>query len=111
MADLPVGNEGPLNSATPVTVLSAPAAATQRVVPRGGWSVFNADSVKRDITFQKDKAGVKTVLQKTVGVSSGGVAMLDKVVVLDATDEKLENFCDVIATVQPKFDIAAMETT
>ena len=111
MADSPIGNEGDLNGATPVTALAAPAAATQRVVPARGWSVYNADSAKRDITFQKRKGGNVFVLQKIFQVSIGGLAVFDKVVVLDATDESLENLADGLATVQPQFDISAMETT
>lgn len=110
MADLPLGSETALPAGT-TTVLTAPAAATQRIVPRGGWSVYNADTAKRDITFQKDKGGTKTILQKVTQVAVGGVQVLDKVVVLDATNETLEVIVDAITTNNLHCDVAAMETT
>ena len=110
MADLPIGSETALPAGT-TTVLAAPAAATQRVVPRGGWSVYNTDTAKRDITFQKNKGGTITQIQKVTGVASGGNVILEKVVILDATNETLENVVDAITTNSLKADVAAMETT
>lgn len=112
MADVPIGNEGSLTGATAVTILAAPAAATQRVVPSDGASVYNADSANRDFTFQKNKGGTITILHKVVGVVPGGRSGLPKKVVLDATNESLEARSDAVAaTVEPHFDVAAMETT
>jgi len=112
MADLPIGNEGSLTGAAAVTILAAPGASTQRVIPKGGAGVYNFDTVAHDITFQKNKGAVITELFKVVGVAVGGVALLPKIVVLDATNETLEAKSDATATTaEPKFDVAAMETT
>ena len=113
MADLPVENNGDMNSTTAVTLLAAPAAgATQRVIPKSGASVYNADTVDIDVIFQKNKGGTVKVIAKVVGVVPGGVALLPKPVVLDATNESLEGKLGaVITTTQPTFDVAAMETT
>lgn len=112
MADLPIGNEGSLTGTTPVTILAAPAASTQRVLPSGGASVHNADTVAHDITFRKLKGATPTIVQKLAAVPAGGLAVLAKKVVLDATDESLQALTDATATTtEPTFDVAAMETT
>lgn len=111
MADTPIANEGDLTDVTPVVVLSSPASGAQRIVPRGGWSVHNRDTAARDVTFQKRKGANVYVLQYFNNLARDGTAILDKVVVLDATDEQLENICDAPNVNQPQFDIAAMETT
>ncbi len=112
MADLPVSNEGSLTGATAVTILAAPAAATQRVINKGDASVYQKDSVQHDITFQKNKGGTITEIAKIGGVQPGGFAALPKKVVLDATNESLEAKTDGAATtVEPTFDVAALETT
>lgn len=110
MADTPVGNEGSLNGTTAVAILAAPASGKQRVVPSSGASVYNADTVARDITFQKNKGGTRTVLYKAAGVAAGGQAVLTVKVVLDATDESLEAKTDATAaTTEPTYNVAAME--
>lgn len=112
MADLPVGNEVVLTGATAVTLLAAPGASTQRVVPKSGASVYNRDTDPRDITFQVNKGGTKSILWKAAGVVAGGTAVLPKVVVLDATNESLEVLTDgAAATTEPVATVAAMETT
>lgn len=112
MADLPVGNEIPLTGSTPVALLAAPAASTQRVVPKNGASVYNRDTVAHDITFQVNKGGTRSILWKATGVAVGGTAVLPKVVVLDATNESLEVLSDAGATTtEPVATVAAMETT
>lgn len=113
MADLPVGNEGPINSTTAVTALAAPGASTQRVIPRKGVSVNNLDTVVHNIVMQKNKAATITVIQRFGSVAAlGGTAILDKVVVLDATDESFEIVMEeALTTTQPDFDVSAMETT
>jgi hypothetical protein len=110
--NLPVGNEGPLNGATAVTALAAPAAAKQRVIPNNGAGVFNVDTVAHDFTFQKNKAGTLTPLYTLLAVAAGQQAILPKRVVLDATDESLEVFMEgAHTTTAPRFDVAAMETS
>lgn len=111
MADLPVGSEGSLAGTTNTTILAAPAAATQRVIPKGGVAVYNADTAERIITFSKNKGGTRRVLQKMT-LQAEELAILSKIVILDATDESLEAKTDATAaTTEPTFDVAAMETT
>jgi hypothetical protein len=110
--DLPLGSEGVLDGATPVTALSAPATDKQRVVPANGASVYNADSVSHDVTWQKNKASTVTVLFIATGVAAGALSILGKKVVLDATDETLELVMEgAHTTLAPTFDVAAMETS
>jgi hypothetical protein len=108
----PIGNEVDLNGATAVTVIAAPGAGAQRIVFKDGASVFNLDSVPHDITWQKNKGGTITVLQKTLAVAAGLANTLAKVVVLDATNESLEAKIEgAHTTIAPRADAAAMETT
>lgn len=113
MADTPVAKETDLTGVTAVTIMGAPSgASTQRIIGRGCAGVYNLDTADVDVIFQKDKAGTKTVIQKIVGVVPGGVAIMDKVVILDATDETLEaKLGAAAATTNPKADVSAMETT
>ena len=112
MADLPVGNEGSLNSTTAQTALAAPASSTQRVIPRKGVSVYNIDTIVHNIVMQKNKAATITIIQRFGNVPVDGTVVLDKVVILDATDESFEIVMEeVLATTQPEFDVSAMETT
>jgi len=112
MADVPIGNEGAMTGATPKTLLTAPAAATQRIIPSDGARVYNRDTVQHDVTFQKNKAATVWIIEKIVGVQPGGAATMSKRVVLDAIDESLEGLVDATATTtEPSFDVAAMETT
>ena len=108
--DIPVGNEGELTGTTPKTVLAAPAADVQRVVPNNGLSVYNGDTVPHDIFFQKNKASTITVFWVEIAVPAGTHVVLPKRVVLDADDESLEVLTDATATTdEPTFDLAAME--
>jgi len=111
MADTPIGNEGPLNGTTAVTLLAAPGSGLQRIVPANGVSVYNADTVAHDVFFQKNKNSTITVFWKEASVAAGSHVVLPKKVVLDATDESLEAKTDAGATTtEPTFDVAAMET-
>src|SRR3990167_8568429 len=93
--DLPIGNEGSLNGATAVTVLDAPSAVGyQRVLPNNGLSIYNADTVAHDFTFQKNKASTLYVFWKETAVPAGTHVVLPKRVVLDADDESLEVFME-----------------
>ena len=112
MADLPIGNEGELDGTTPVTVLAAPAANVQRVVPANGLSVYNADTVAHDVIFQKRVDATVIVFWKEAAVAAGTHVVLPKKVVLDDTIESLEVVTDAAATTtEPTFDLAAMETS
>ncbi len=113
MADtsVPIGNEGRTNGATPVTMLSAPAASTQRVVPRNGINFYNADSASVTVTYQKNKGGTITIL-KTAIIATLVYDSYPGVIVLDATNESLEIvLAGAVATVQPYWDVSALETT
>lgn len=108
--DIPLGNEGPLAGTTPVTVLGAPASAVQRVLPANGLSVYNADSVAHDITFQKKKGASTYVFWKELAVPAGTHVVLPKKVTLDDTDETLEVRSNAAAsTTEPTFDLSAVE--
>jgi hypothetical protein len=112
MADLPVGNEGNLNGATAVTILAAPAASKQRIVPANGVSFYNADSVSHDFTVQKNKNSTITIVWKQASVASGAVVLMAKKVTLDATDESLEAKIEgAHTTTAPTFDVSAGETS
>lgn len=88
--DLPVGDEGPMNGATPVTIVPAPGAGEQHVVWPDSQTIFNADTVPHTYAFQKNKNGTTYVLDIQVGVAAGAIAKLGVLVTLDATDETLE---------------------
>lgn len=110
--DTPIGNEGSLTGDAAKTVLAAPAASKQRVVPANGLSVYNADTVAHDFTFQKNKNSTITIFWFEDAVAAGTHIVLPKKVVLDAIDESLEVLVDADATTtEPTFDIAAMETS
>ena len=110
--DLPVGNEGSLNGATAVVVLDAPAASKQRSVPASGLSIYQADTVPHDYTFQKHKGANTYIFLKVLAQAPGSSYVLAKKVVLDAADETLEVLTDVVATTtEPTWDIAAMESS
>ncbi len=113
MADIFIVNEGATNGVAAVTALAAPASAIiQRVVAAGAWGVYNNDSVQHDVIFQKKKAGTVTILQKITAVQPGELAVLPKIVGLDAADETLENVLgEAMSTVHPRFDICALEAS
>lgn len=110
--DVPIGNEGSLTGDAAKTVLAAPAASKQRIVPANGLSIYNADTVAHDFTIQKNKNSTVTIFWKESAVAAGVHVVLPKKVVLDATDESLEVVVDADATTtEPTFDLAAMETS
>lgn len=111
-ASLPIGNEVDLNGATAVTALAAPGSGAQRIIQKGDASVYNKDTATIDVTWQKNKGGTITILQKTLAVAIGGTDALRKKVVLDATNESLEvKLGGAHATAAPQCDVAALETT
>jgi hypothetical protein len=106
------GDELTLTGTAPITLIAAPGASVQRAVPASAVSVYNADSVNHDITFQKKKGGTTRVLFKAAGVVPGGSAILPKKVVLDATDESLEAKDEATATtLEPVADVMFLEIT
>jgi hypothetical protein len=111
MASTPIANEGLTNSTTPVTVLAAPAASTQRVVPRNGVNVVNRDTVNVTLTLSKNKGGTLYSLA-VVTLATLEMYTYPGVIVLDATNESVELVLGgAVTTSQPSFDAAAMETT
>ena len=108
---VPLGNEGVLTGTTPVTVLAAPAASTQRVTAPYGINVMNRDTATRTITIRKNKAGTIYALATQTLLTLTSYSFPGRVV-LDATNESLEIVSDgAAATTEPSWDIAALETT
>jgi hypothetical protein len=112
MADVFITNTGVMNGVTAVTLLAAPAASIQRVAPQNSVGIYNDDTIVHTVIFRKNIGGVFTILHKVTGLAAGGLAMLPKRVVLAATNESLEGLLgEVMGTVQPKFDVAALEAS
>lgn len=104
MAFLEIGNEGATNGTTAVDVVPAPAASTRRLVRNIG--VSNRDSVSRTPALYKDKGGTLYELGRKA-LSAGEFWVYDKLVVLDATNEKVVIKSDATATTtEPSFDAA-----
>jgi hypothetical protein len=107
-----VPNEGPTNGVTPVTAISAPAAGLKRVIQPQSAGVRNYDVIDHIVIFQKNKAGVITIIYKEPALAPGDTAMMPKWVGLDATDESLEIVLgEVKNTTEPKFDVVAQEVS
>lgn len=110
MAVTMVGNEGSLTGTTAVPLIAAPGASTQRSIPKGGASIYNKDTVSHDFTFQKNKGGTITEVQKFSSVAAGETAVLAAIVCLDATNESLEAKSNAAATTtEPTFNAMAVE--
>jgi phosphatidylethanolamine-binding protein (PEBP) family uncharacterized protein len=105
MAFVPVGNEGALNGTTPVTIMAAPAAATQRIVRN--ILINNRDTAVVTVILRKLK-GASTFVLKTIDLDAEDAWEFDHVIVLDATDESITAvMTGAPATNQPHFDTAA----
>jgi len=87
---LPQGKRLTFTGGTAITVVDAPGAGQQAIVPKNGVSVYNADSVAHDFTFQVNKGGTPSIFWKEAAVAAGTHAVLPKVVHLVAEDETLE---------------------
>lgn len=109
MADTPGGNEFTLTGTTPVTVVAAPGASTQRIVT--DIEVFNADSVSHTFIFKKVKTATKRTFRKVVVPADNPYTWKGRMV-LDATDESVEVEDDATATtLEPVGHASYMETT
>ena len=109
-ADLPIGNEGPTNGTTKVTILAAPGANKQRVVPANGVSFYNADSVAHVYTVQKLKNATTTIVWVSASTAAGATVLMPKKTTLDAIDESLEAVVDAnLTTTESTFDVSAGE--
>ncbi len=63
----PAGTDGVSNGTTPVTLVAAPAASTQRMI--SGISIYNGDTVSATVTVNLDNNGTdRTVIKVTLGV-------------------------------------------
>lgn len=111
MAVLPGGQETAFNGATPVTLLTAPAAATRRVVPRNGLKIHNRDTARVTLTLRKLK-GASTFVLKIVDLDPNDDWFYDGVIVLDATDESVTALLGgAVTTTNPDADVAYLEHT
>jgi hypothetical protein len=113
MPQVAVGNEGALNGATPVVVVAAPGASTQRVVRT--ISVHNRDSAAVTITLNKIKAASTYRINKIINLGVDGTwsPVNDAVMAtLDATDETIEMVMSgAPATANPDFHITALDNS
>lgn len=103
MAFTEAGNEGALNGTTAVDVVPAPASGRHLV---RNLSVYNIDSAVVTVTVRKNKGGTLSLLQKET-LQVGDTLVYDKLIVLDATDEKVQVVMSgAAATTNPDFDAA-----
>jgi hypothetical protein len=109
MAFTEIGNEGALSGTTSVDVVAAPGSSTRRLVRNVHF--YNADTAAVTITLVKDKGGTDYELAKET-LQVGEFFTFDKVIVLDATDEKLQAFMSgAAASTNPKYDCAYADVT
>lgn len=104
MAFLEIGHEGNFNGTTAVDVVTSPAASTRRLVRNIG--VLNRDTVSQTVVLNKLKgASTYEIGRKTLSANEPWV--YDKLVVLDATDEKIQAVLTAAhTTTAPTFDAA-----
>lgn len=82
------GDDGTLNGATPVTLVAAPGAGVERVIPEKGLSVFNRDTASVTVTISKvSSGGTRTI--DTVILATGEKYSNDTKIVLDATTDSI----------------------
>jgi len=102
MSFTPGGQETRITTATTATVVSAPAASTQRLVKN--IRLTNASSVAIDLTVQHDKAATATEIARDAALAAGASIDVEGPFVLDATDETITV---TIGTAQPLHVVAA----
>lgn len=102
------GNEGALNGTTAVDVVTAPSSGRRLV---RNVHFYNGDSAAVTITVRKNKAGTLSLLaRETLGV--GEYWTFDKLIVLDANDEKVQAVMSgAAAATNPDFDAAFADVT
>ena len=86
MAFIEIGNEGSLSGTTAVDVVGTPAAATRRLVR--SVSINNRDTVAQTIIIKKVKSSTEQ-WRTSVVLQPSEEYIYDRLIVLDATDEKL----------------------
>lgn len=97
------GNEGVLNGVTAVTVVPAPLVDVRRLVR--SIVVFNADAASVTLTIRHNKGGTFRRIAEAAVASKATWKLQDytPIVVLDATDEKIEAVLAAGPTTQPEF--------
>lgn len=89
MAYTPEANETTTNDTTAVTIVAAPGASEQIIVPVNGVSVFNNDTVAATVQLLKDKNSTTYVLEE-VSLDPGETFTNGTRIILDATDETVQ---------------------
>jgi len=93
-----LNNKGTSNSTTDVTVVAAPGASTSRLIPKGGITVYNNDTVAATVTLQFHvTTPTDTILEQAI-ISPGKTYINSMPIVLDATDESLEIYLSAAVT-------------
>lgn len=104
MAFLEKGHEGVMNGTTAVDVVAVPGGSTRRLVRNAHFC--NRDTVAHTIIVYKDKAGTAYELAREI-VQPNEYWTFDKLIVLDATDEKVTaKLLAAHTTTAPSFDTA-----
>lgn len=86
MAFTPGGDDGTLNGTTPVTLVSAPAASTQRISKI--ITIKNTDSAQVTVTVRKvSGGGTRQIVETTLDVDD--TLVIDEVIVLDDTSSSI----------------------
>lgn len=107
---IPLGNEGDLDGATPVTLLAPPASGWRRVLPVNGITFHNADTDPHDFTIQKRKGAATYVKWIELAVPAGTTISISVPMTLDAADESAEAKIEgAHTTTAPTFDVSAGE--
>jgi hypothetical protein len=98
------GNEGAFNSTTEVTILASPGSGVRRVIR--DITVANRDTVSATIIIRKYKAAA-IVFEVQATLETKEYWQIEKIMVLDATDEEVKGVLSgAITTTQPSFDVA-----
>lgn len=109
MALTPGNTHGALNGTTPVDIVAAPAASTQRLVRN--VTFYNRDTAAVTITLRLDDGGTERWLDTQI-VQPGEAWLYSVVQVLDATSKKLEALMSgAAATTNPDFSASWADKT
>jgi Ni2+-binding GTPase involved in maturation of urease and hydrogenase len=104
MALAEIGNEGALNSTTAVDVVPSPGSGHTFIVRK--VTVHNRDTVAASAIIQKVK-GANTYRLAKVTLDPDATLDYECVIVLDATDEKVQAvLAGAVTTNQPHYDAA-----
>lgn len=98
------GNEGILTGTTPIEVVPAPGAGEKRIVKNVHF--FNEDSASVTVVVSKKKGATNFDIAH-IPLTTKTQGTLDKIIVLDATDESITaRLLAAPASVNPTFDTA-----